>query len=54
VNGNLGFHQACGDRLARRQPVARPPSYRKTKPQISATGFYGIPIGDEIELESMR
>lgn len=26
---------------------------RKIKPQISATGFYGIPIRDEIELESM-
>jgi ribosomal protein S18 acetylase RimI-like enzyme len=26
---------------------------RKIKPQISATGLYGIPIRDEIELEVM-
>jgi len=48
----LGFYQKRGFEMAalRRGAVNKS---RKVKPQISLTGFHGIPIRDELELEML-
>lgn len=48
----LRFHQRRGWRLAALYPNAVAES-RKVKPSIPEIGAYGIPIRDEIELESV-
>lgn len=46
----LGFYQRRGFRLAALYPDALTEA-RKIKPSIPETGYHGIPIRDEIELE---
>ncbi len=46
----LRFYQKRGFRLSALRPGAVDESRRTLKPQIPPTGFYGIPLRDEIEL----
>jgi len=47
----LRFYQRRGFRLCRLSPEAVDRSRRTVKPEIPATGAYGIPLRDELELE---
>jgi GNAT superfamily N-acetyltransferase len=46
----LRFYQRRGFRLSALRPGAVDESRRTLKPQIPPTGFYGIPLRDELEL----
>jgi N-acetylglutamate synthase-like GNAT family acetyltransferase len=46
----LRFYQRRGFRIAAVRPGAVDEARRTLKPQIPSTGFYGIPLLDEIEL----
>lgn len=48
----LRFYQRRGFRLAALYPGAVAESRRTLKPEIPAEGTYGIPLRDELELES--
>ncbi len=47
----LRFYQRRGFRLAELRPGAVDQARRTLKPELPATGGYGIPIRDELELE---
>ena len=47
----LRFYQRRGFRLVELRPGAIDEARRTPKPEITATGAYGIPIRDELELE---
>jgi GNAT superfamily N-acetyltransferase len=47
----LRFYQRRGFRIAAVRPAAVDEARRTLKPRIPPTGFYGIPLRDEIELE---
>jgi ribosomal protein S18 acetylase RimI-like enzyme len=47
----LRFYQRRGFRIAAVRPGAVDEARRTLKPRIPPTGFYGIPLRDEIELD---
>lgn len=48
---SLGFFQRLGFRMSVIYPDAVNEARQKIKPELPETGYYGLPIRDEIELE---